>query len=42
MSSRAYVLNRCVITFDGTSEELRDEDVFERYLGESVAEPADQ
>jgi branched-chain amino acid transport system ATP-binding protein len=42
MSSRAYVLNRGVITFDGTSEELRDEDVFERYLGESVAEPADQ
>lgn len=36
MSSRAYVLNRGVIAFDGTSEELRDEDVFERYLGDAV------
>jgi branched-chain amino acid transport system ATP-binding protein len=37
MAQRAYVLNRGVITFEGTAEELRKEDVFERYLGGGVA-----
>jgi ABC-type branched-subunit amino acid transport system ATPase component len=37
MASRAYVLNRGVITFDGTADELRQGDVFERYLGDAVA-----
>ena len=36
MAERAYVLNRGVITFDGTAEELRKGDVFERYLGGSA------
>jgi branched-chain amino acid transport system ATP-binding protein len=33
MAQRAYVLNRGVITFEGTSQELRQGDMFERYLG---------
>jgi branched-chain amino acid transport system ATP-binding protein len=37
MASRAYVLNRGTITFDGTAEELRKGDVFERYLGGAAA-----
>jgi len=39
MASRAYVLNRGVITFEGTSSELLDGDVFERYLGGGAVEP---
>jgi branched-chain amino acid transport system ATP-binding protein len=37
MAERAYVLNRGQITFDGTAEELRKGDVFERYLGGAAA-----
>jgi branched-chain amino acid transport system ATP-binding protein len=37
MAAQAYVLNRGVITFAGTSEELRKGDVFERYLGSAAA-----
>ncbi len=39
MASRAYVLNRGVITFNGTADELRQEDVFQRYLGEGNEAP---
>jgi branched-chain amino acid transport system ATP-binding protein len=38
MASRAYVLSRGSIVYSGTSEDLRDGDVFEQYLGEGVAE----
>jgi branched-chain amino acid transport system ATP-binding protein len=37
MAEHAYVLNRGVITFDGTAAELRKGDVFERYLGGTAA-----
>jgi branched-chain amino acid transport system ATP-binding protein len=37
MAERAYVLNRGMITFEGTSRELRKSDVFERYLGSAGA-----
>ena len=33
MASHAYVLTRGELVFSGTSEELRDGDVFQRYLG---------
>jgi branched-chain amino acid transport system ATP-binding protein len=38
MASHAYVLNRGVITFDGSADELRQGDVFERYLGGTAAD----
>jgi branched-chain amino acid transport system ATP-binding protein len=37
MAERAYVLNRGHITFEGTAKELREGDVFERYLGGAAA-----
>src|SRR5205807_822670 len=40
LASRVYVLNRGSIVFDGTSEELAKEDVFQRYLGDPAYEPA--
>jgi branched-chain amino acid transport system ATP-binding protein len=38
MASRAYVLNRGAIAFAGSSAELLEGDVFEKYLGNSAAE----
>ena len=35
MSTQAYVLNRGEIVFSGTSAELQNNDVFQRYLGDS-------
>jgi branched-chain amino acid transport system ATP-binding protein len=38
LADRAYLLNQGEIEFDGTPEELRGDDVFERYLGAAAAE----
>ena len=37
LSDWVYLLNRGQVVFSGASEELRGEDVFERYLGIEVA-----
>ncbi len=40
ISDSAYILNRGQIVFSGASEELRGEDIFERYLGIEVGADA--
>jgi ABC-type branched-subunit amino acid transport system ATPase component len=35
MSSKAYILTRGEIAFAGTPAELREGDVFKRYLGDA-------
>jgi len=41
MASKAYVMNRGAIVFEGTPAELQEGDVFEQYLGSGQDELAD-
>jgi branched-chain amino acid transport system ATP-binding protein len=36
LADHVYVLNRGELSFDGSPEELKREDVFRRYLGEAT------